>query len=135
MWILSFKNWKVNTLPSKNIQTKLSQFIYYSLVLRKQEETKPNILHLNVWSPILKPGFGATLSHSKLYDVLLFSDIIHLCNLCCKLLYFFVLRKLWPNDKFGKREQKMENKWFLIWCQVIVFSRLKHVLSLWFPLC
>ena len=58
---------------------------------------------LNFWSHILTPGFGSTLFHSKLCDALLFSDNIHLCNLCCKLLYFFVLGKLWPNDKFGKR--------------------------------
>ena len=38
----SFKNRKVNTLSSKNIQTetKLSQFVYFSLVLREQEEAK-----------------------------------------------------------------------------------------------
>ena len=35
MWILSFKNWKVNTLPSKNIQTEQNYVIYFSLVLRE----------------------------------------------------------------------------------------------------
>ena len=35
---MSFKNWKVNTLPSKNIQTEQNYVIYFSLVLREQEE-------------------------------------------------------------------------------------------------
>ena len=41
LWIWSFKNWKVNTLPSKNIQ--LSQFVYFPLVLREREEKNNQI--------------------------------------------------------------------------------------------
>ena len=40
MWILSFKNWKVNTLPSKKY-TNWVKLIYFSLVLREREEKKP----------------------------------------------------------------------------------------------
>ena len=62
--------------------------------------------------PILKPGFGCKLFHSKFWDVLLFYDIIHLFTLCC-CSTFFVLRKLWQNDKFGKRGRRRKSDfWF-----------------------
>ena len=41
MWILSFKNWKVNTLPSKNIQTEQCKYIF--LLFRGNERRKKQI--------------------------------------------------------------------------------------------
>ena len=52
--ILSFKNWKVNTLPSNTNWAKLS---YFSLVLREREEKKtnkyfaPKSHDIQYWSP------------------------------------------------------------------------------------
>ena len=46
-------------------QNKLSQFIYFSLVLREQKETKPNILHLGpIWYR-LEPSIGLFCKHDS----------------------------------------------------------------------
>ena len=88
--------------------------------------------------------FGHIYWHLVL--VLHYFTVNYVMSCCFLTLYIYVTYVascstflFWENydqmTSLGKGWQKMENKWFLIWCQVIVFNRLKHVLSLWFPLC
>ena len=54
MWILSFKNWKVNTLPSKIYKLSKTD-TYLSLILREQEGEKPKYI-----APTKKAQWNAT---------------------------------------------------------------------------
>ena len=134
---IQFHHWKIEKYHFPQKIYKLSCLSLYIILLFWGNKRRQNQIF-------------CTLTFGHLYwnlvSVLHYLTVNYMMSCCFLTLYIYVTYVascstflFWENydqmTSLGKGWQKMENKWFLIWCQVIVFSRLKHVLSLWFPLC